>query len=305
MERRHRRSRRRKRLAVLGVAVVALLALARAVASPSAVPSRVHSFFVAGASAPQVVAHRGGMAEGPENTIEAFRRALARGADVVEMDVRSSADGELVVIHDATVDRTTDGTGRVDAMPLSALQSLDAAYRFTPDGVATPLRGRGVRIPTLAEVFEALPSARIAVEIKPSDEGSLAAQMCDVIRAAGAEHRTLVASFAEAETLLFRAACPEVATAATPPEGFRFWLLGALSGEHPPPDALIVPNRIGPLRIATRAFVESARRQGLRVHTWLANERQEVVTLHDAGLDAVLTDHPERVSRWLRERRVE
>ena len=137
------------------------------------------------------------------------------------------------------------------------------------------------------------------------DAGSLAAQMCDVIRAAGAEHRTLVASFVEAETLSFRAACPEIATAATPPEGFRFWLLGALSGEHPPPDALIVPNRIGPLRIATRAFVESARRQGLRVHSWLANEWQEVVSLHDAGLDAILTDHPERVSRWLREHRVE
>ncbi|NNL64689.1 MAG: glycerophosphodiester phosphodiesterase, partial [Myxococcales bacterium] len=148
---------------------VALLALVRVAATRGAPAVRAHPFFAGSAGALQVVAHRGGMAEGPENTIEAFRRALASGADVIEMDVRASADGELVVIHDASVDRTTDGSGRVDAMPLSALRSLDAAYRFSPDGAATPLRGRGVRIPTLAEVLEALPSARVLAEMKSAE----------------------------------------------------------------------------------------------------------------------------------------
>jgi glycerophosphoryl diester phosphodiesterase len=287
-------------IAVSCLAVVALAVLAlRLIAAGPASSVRSHPYFEVSASDPQVVAHRGGMHEAPENTIHAFRRALAHGADVVEMDVRATADGALVVLHDARVDRTTDGVGRVDELALAQVRSLDAGYRFTTDGTTTPLRGRGVRIPTLAEVLEALPTSRVALEIKAEEGRRLASAMCDVIRAAGAERRALVASFEEEETLAFREACPTVVTGATPSEGIRFWLSSRFAPDRTPPDALIVPRRIGPLRIATRGLVEAARRQGLRVQSWVANEWEEVEALRLAGLDAILTDRPQQVRRWL------
>jgi len=97
-----------------------------------------------------LVAHRGGSRLAPENTLVAFRRALAWwDADMFELDVRATREGEVVVLHDATVDRTTDGTGAVESMTLAEVRALDAGYRFrTPDG-ATPFRGYGVRVPLL------------------------------------------------------------------------------------------------------------------------------------------------------------
>src|SRR5687768_5589517 len=96
----------------------------------------------------------------------AFRNAVRLGSDMVELDVHATADGRCVVIHDPTVDRTTDGTGRVDQMTLAQLQRLDAGYRFTPDVVTLPFRGQGVRVPTFEEVLTSFPDLRITVELK-------------------------------------------------------------------------------------------------------------------------------------------
>ena len=112
------------------------------------------------------MAHRGGRQLWPENTLTAFRGAAAMGVDVLEMDVHSSSDGVLVVLHDDTIDRTTDGMGLVHDYPLTALQALDAGYQWTADEGATyPFRGQGIAIPTLAEVLEAFPDAFLNVEI--------------------------------------------------------------------------------------------------------------------------------------------
>ena len=111
---------------------------------------------------PRVIAHRGGRGLWPENTLHAFRNAHARGADVLEMDLRRTADGEIVVLHDATVERTTDGSGPVEGLTVGALQRLDAGHRWTADAGRTfPFRGRGITVPTLREVFVALPGARL------------------------------------------------------------------------------------------------------------------------------------------------
>src|SRR5690606_10387712 len=111
---------------------------------------------------------RGGAALAPENTLEAFRQAIEWwDADVLEIDVRPTSDGEAVVLHDATVERTTDGRGSAADHPLAWLQELDAGYRFTPDGGRHyPCRGQGTRIPTLGEVMAAFPRHRINIEIK-------------------------------------------------------------------------------------------------------------------------------------------
>src|SRR5919204_389354 len=119
------------------------------------------------ATARPVVAHRGASAGAPENTADAFELAIRHGADALELDVRLSADGVPVVIHDATLDRTTDGQGPVSGRTAAELQRLDAGARFTRDGGRTfPFRGQGSRIPTLADVLRAFPEVPLLVEIK-------------------------------------------------------------------------------------------------------------------------------------------
>ena len=107
---------------------------------------------VVGSGWPVNLAHRGASASAPENTLEAFRLAVESGAGGLEFDVHMTSDGEIVVLHDPTVDRTTDGTGPVSGMSLAEVRRLDAGYRFASEG-ANPYRGKGVRVPTLAEVL--------------------------------------------------------------------------------------------------------------------------------------------------------
>ena len=105
----------------------------------------------------RVIGHRGAAAYAPENTLPSFEHAVEVGADGVELDLHCTADGHLVVIHDDTLERTTDGSGAVEERTLEELRGFDAGYRFTPDrGETFPFRGRGVRIPTFEEVLAAV-----------------------------------------------------------------------------------------------------------------------------------------------------
>jgi Glycerophosphoryl diester phosphodiesterase family len=138
--------------------------------------------------------HRGGAKVVPEDTIEGFREGFATGGGVVECDVRASAEGAIVVIHDAVVDRTTDGTGPVAEKTVPELRRLDAGYRFSPDGGSTfPWRARGVKIPTLEALYEAFPDAPFNIEIKGRRSG-IEEAVFGHIEAAGAMERTLVVS---------------------------------------------------------------------------------------------------------------
>ena len=116
---------------------------------------------------PLVFAHRGGGGLFPENTLEAFKYSAEMGVDVLELDIHSTADGKLVVMHDATVDRTTDGNGRVNELTFDQLKKLDAGYKFTNDGGKTfPFRGKNITVPTLDEVFSAFPAMTFNIEPK-------------------------------------------------------------------------------------------------------------------------------------------
>ena len=106
---------------------------------------------------PRLFGHRGAAGVAPENTLPSFRRALADGVDVFELDVHATRDGEVVVLHDPTLERTTDGVGRVAALTFAELSQLDAGHRFTPDGGKTfPFRGQRVRVPRLASLGSAV-----------------------------------------------------------------------------------------------------------------------------------------------------
>ena len=117
-----------------------------------------------------VFAHRGGGGLYPENTLEAFRYSAKIGVDVLELDVHSTSDGALVVMHDGSVDRTTDGSGKISEMTLEAVKKLDAGYKFSSDnGLSFPFRGKGITIPTLQEIFDALPEMTFNVEPKQAE----------------------------------------------------------------------------------------------------------------------------------------
>jgi glycerophosphoryl diester phosphodiesterase len=251
---------------------------------------------------PLVIAHRGGAGLWPENTLHAFERAAELGVDVIETDVRATADGELVLIHDDTLNRTTDGAGRVPVLTLAELKRLDAAYRWSPDGGRSfPLRGRGLTVPTLREVFAALPSMRFNIEPKHS-EPSIAAPLCRLIREHGMESRVMVAAFRDAAMEQFRRECPEVATSASTAEVAGFLALqrtGLADSYGPRMQALQVPERAGSLRVLSAEFVASAHARNLRVHAWTVNAEDDMRRLISFGVDGVMTDYPDRLLKLL------
>jgi glycerophosphoryl diester phosphodiesterase len=265
-------------------------------------PAADRPFFVQGPGGPLVMAHRGGKGLWPENTLYAFDQAVALGVDVLEMDIQRTADGVLVVLHDDTVDRTTNGTGPVDALSLEEVKALDAGYDWTPDdGRTYPYRGQGIHVPTVEEVFAAYPDMLMNIEIKP-DEPSLAMPLCQLIRDYGMVDRVLIASFHAGAIRAFRQACPEVATTAAESEVIPLFVLGKvfLEGVYGPrAEAVQVPeHRVG-LRVLTPRFVDAAHRRGLLVHAWTINDADDMRRLLDLGLDGIITDHPERLMEVL------
>jgi glycerophosphoryl diester phosphodiesterase len=251
-------------------------------------------------------AHRGASARAPENTLEAFRMAVEAGAGGLELDVHMTRDGEIVVIHDATVDRTTDGSGAVAGMALGELRGLDAGYGFSPDGGRThPYRGRGARIPTLAEVYERFPAVSVNIDIKEPQPGAEKAVL-QVIRDAGVEERSLVVSDDHAVVRRFRKVCAGwISTGASGREIAAFYILSRLCFErlvHPAYDGLQVPVEHKGIALVTQRFVEAAHSRGVRVDVWTINDPGEMRRLLDLGVDVIMSDHPATLASVLEER---
>jgi glycerophosphoryl diester phosphodiesterase len=249
-------------------------------------------------------AHRGASARAPENTLEAFRLAVEAGAGGLELDVRMTRDGEVVVIHDATVDRVTDGSGAVAGMTLDEVRRFDAGYSFSPDGGRTfPYRGRGVRIPTLAEVYEEFPDAYVNADIKEAQPEAEEAVL-SVIKDAAAEGRTLVASTDHAVLRRFRKVSGgRISTGASRREIAAFYVLSSLHLEalvSPAYEALQVPVEHRGIKLVTPRFLGAAHSRGVRVDVWTINDAAEMRRLLDLGVDVIMTDRPEVLESLLR-----
>lgn len=261
-----------------------------------------HIYFRRDAGRTLVIAHRGGAGLWPENTLYAFERASALGVDVIETDVRATADGELVVIHDEGLGRTTDGAGRVGSLTLAEIKRLDAAYRFSTDGGRSfPLRGQGLTVPTLREVFAALPHMRFNIEPKQAAP-SLAAPLCRLIREQNMADKVLLASFTASALAEVRRECPEVATSAATGEVASFLTLhgaGLADSYSPAMQALQVPEHAGAVRVLTRDFVRAAHGRNLRVHAWTVNAEGDMRRLVEMGVDGIMTDYPDRLLKVL------
>ena len=238
-----------------------------------------------------VIAHRGASADAPENTLPAFELAVRQGADAFELDVRVTRDGAAVVIHDETLDRTTDLTGPVRARTLAELRAADAGYRFSPDrGHRLPFRNLEVRIPTLHEVLWAFPTMPVMIEVK---EPEVQEAVRRVLGEGDAAARCVLASEHIGALELFReepfacgAAGPEIsalyrkATLRRPPRECRYRLLS-------------VPLRWHGLPVPTRAFVRAARALGAPVHVWTVNDAATARRLWARGVAGIVTNAPD------------
>ncbi|MEJ2666944.1 MAG: glycerophosphodiester phosphodiesterase [Deinococcales bacterium] len=245
-----------------------------------------------------VLAHQGGDGLWPGDTLYAFRHAAAIGADVLELDVHETKDGRIVVIHDDTVDRTTNGTGAVADLTLAQVQGLDAGYGWTADGGKThPYRGLGITIPTLKAVFDAFPGKPINVEIKP-DSTKVAADLCRLIEAERRSDTVMVVSFHPKAIRAFRRDCPGVATAGDPTEIKLFYVLARAHLARlytPPTDALQVPESQGSLTVVTPHFVQAAHDRGVLVHVWTIDQTADMKRLIAMGVDGIITGRPDRL----------
>jgi glycerophosphoryl diester phosphodiesterase len=239
-----------------------------------------------------VYAHRGGVGLAPENTIPAFDRGLAEGADGLEFDVRLSRDGIPVVHHDPMLDRTTNASGPLAALTADELARLDAAWHFQLDGEFVA-RGQEIGVPRLDDVVRRYPDAPLIIEMK-GDDPAVAHAIVEVLRKRSACDRAMLASFHLPPLLAARSYGPAIRTGAAPREVrsalYRSWC--GLSPRRPAYQGFQLPEKTGALRIVSPRLVRLARRAGLSVAVWVINEEARMQRLLDWGITALITDRP-------------
>lgn len=231
-----------------------------------------------------VFGHRGASAYAPMNTLPAFLLAAKQGAAGIELDVRCSSDGQLMILHDPIVDHTTDGSGRVADLSFKALRELDAGAWFCPEFVGTP-------IPTLDEVFDAVgKSLLINVEIKAESmfTDGIECAVAEAIRRHGLFDTVLVSSFNPLALRRFRAALPEVMIGYLHAPDIPFYLPALMSGlkheaRHPHDSEV------------TQRYMDWARGAGYAVNVWTVNDPVRAQVLRDLGVNAIITDQPDTI----------
>jgi glycerophosphoryl diester phosphodiesterase len=233
---------------------------------------------------PLVFAHRGGIALGPENTIQAFDAGMNVGADGLELDVHLAADGVVVVHHDKTLERTTSGSG-----PVSARTAVELA---------------ALNVPTLGEVLRRYPSARVIIEMK-EDRAALGDAVAAEVKAADAVHRVCAAGYGLRAVCAARAALPAMATSASLDEVRRAlhrtwicWPLRSCAWQ-----GYQVPEMAGRLRVVSPRFIRYAHQAGLRVQVWTVDNETDMMRLLDWGVDALISNRPDLAvlvrDRWV------
>ncbi len=246
---------------------------------------------------PRVVAHRGDSAHFPENTMEAFLSAYKMGVDVIETDVHLSKDGVVVIWHDETLERNTNGTGRIEEHTLEELKSYDAGYTFTTDGGKTfPFRGKGVQLCTLDEALKACPAQRFNVDLKTLGEPIVDA-FITVIQQNQAKRRVVGASFFLLNLRLLRKKEPRIITSAAGLEVRWYLLLQKLKilprVLHKKRQIIFqVPPGQGCITVITPSFVKAMHKRNAIIQVWTINDKAEMERLFKMGVDSVMTDKP-------------
>lgn len=232
---------------------------------------------------PLVIAHRGAARLAPENTLTAFRLAADLGADAVELDARLTADGEVVILHDKLLDRTTNGSGLVSRRTLQELQALDAGANFGPAFA-------GERIPTLDQVFEEVGGrVLINLELKNYDSAfdRLVPAVTACVRAHGLQRRVLLSCFSPISLWSAFLVAPEIPRALLLYAGQPRWMRAVFPRitfcqAHHPQDSMTDGH-----------LLEALRRGGRRVNVWTVNSRGRMRELLGFGCDGLITDVPD------------
>ncbi len=249
---------------------------------------------------PAIIGHRGAPGHAPENTIYGFERALELGADVLEMDIWMTGDEKVVVMHDRTVDRTTDGSGPVAEHSWDEIRELDAGHYYRTGPVGDyPYRDRDITVPSLREVFERFPDVPILIEVKPNSPEAAVA-VADLIREFDRADNTVVASFHRRPTTALREHAPEIATGASRREASRFMALSIArltAFYRPAYEALIVPERTRRFHVTSPPVRRAAGLRGLKLLVWTVNHPAQIRRLLEQGVDGIVTDYPDRVLR--------
>jgi len=241
-------------------------------------------------SRPILFAHRGDLAYAPENTLPAFQQALQKGADGVELDSKLTADGHVIVMHDSTVDRTTDGKGRVASFTLEAIRVLDAGKWFNE-------KFAGTKVPLLEEVFEVVGKDKmINIELKSYDTSrdSLMIKVCELIKRHNNQSQILFSSFFPSTLKIAAQTLPEVPRGLLAmrgvlglwPRSFGF-MFGDYQALHPH------------ISSTSREQIQRAHRLNRRVHVWTVNTSKEINQLKEWGVDGIITDDPQMAVRAL------
>ena len=309
---------------VLGIAIAVLLGL------PASASAQLVSDNPWLERKPLNFAHQGGEIEAPSDTLYAFKTAKQKGADVIETDVHLTADGHVVVLHDETVDRTTNGTGSVEQMTLEQVKQLDAAYWFVegegtvndPSRPASDFTWRGVatgdrpppkgfeandfKIPTLEEVLDAFPRTWLNIELKPTTvmTGRLEAAVANLLAEHGRTDDVIVVSFSDAQIGLFKTLAPDVDTAPGTGQTAAFWSSSqgpAPGTPNPQHVALQVPEVFNGLTVVSPDFISDAHANNLAVHVWTVNDADSMRRLLDWGVDGIMTDRPSLLEQVLAE----
>lgn len=250
---------------------------------------------------PYLIAHRGGAALAPENTFAAFDNAVKLGADALELDARLTRDGEVVVIHDASVERVTDGKGLVAETNFADLARLDAGHCFR-DGDGFPFRGRGVHIPRLADLFARHPRVLMNIEAKDTT-ADLAEALVAVIKKAGKVDEVCIGSEDDVQGERLRALLPE-ACQFFPSQAAACHILAARMGNDASGcpggyQLLDVPMWHEGMLLLDDGVVAALHARGIPIHAWTIDDESDMRTLIERGVDGIMTDRPDVLRRVL------
>ncbi len=284
------------RLAPVILAAAGLLAVLAALRLRTARKAAPAPYYTPDLPRPLVISHQGGDRVWPGNTLFAFQRSAELGVDVIETDLRMSKDGVLVITHDASVERISNGRGMISDLTYAELTQLDAAYNWSPDnGQTFPYRGQGITYVSLEEVFKALPEMRFNIDMKQTDP-PIDRAFCELVVHYSMQDKVLAASFHHQNNLAFRKLCPQMATSADESETRDFVLanflfLGRLFS--PAYQAFQVPVTQYGLPVITKAFVAAAHERNVRVDAWTIDDPAEMRRLIDLGVDGIISDRPD------------
>ena len=282
---------------LIGIIILLLLLLALSFWTR---PSAAHPFFAQFKESqyPLVIAHADDTGQGhwPGSTMLFLEESAALGVDMLELDVHMTKDGHIIVMHDDTVDRTTNYSGQISELTLAEIKKMEVGGNWTQDdGQTFPYRGAGLQVPTLEEVFLRFPGYPMNIEIK-QESPSMVEPFCALLREHNMQEKVLVPSFSDTAIKEFRKTCPEVATAAGSSEARNFVLLNFIFLSNllsPAYNAFQVPQISSGIPVVIPAFVNAAHDRNIQVHVWTVNDLSAMQHLISLGVDGIMTDRPD------------